>query len=691
MKKLSEGYTEIKTVLSEEIPKKYGIVFLIIVICAFLAELFVFNFKWVNSVFDKPLEISARINGAVQSDDGSIVINSDTASFEFNDINKELKYLYFCPGRDSEKARITVSAQDEANSRMLSAPERTVLAQVKQSQYIRLHFSGEIKNLKIEIRDMMGKSVDGNSVTLNAKVPLMFSFGRFAVLTLLLMLLFVIRPKSFIYGYRTNLKSAKQKAVVVAVFVLQACLLFNMIHWNTTNISWYRNAEHHRQYYSLIDAFKAGHLYLNDEPSETLKNMDNPYDTTERARVGAGEKWDHAYYNGKYYVYFGVVPALLLYLPYNLITGQDLPNYIAAYILSLLIMAGILMLLWEIIKKWYKNTPFAIYLIIYTVFAAVSALGYAVYKPDFYIVPGMSAVAFGLFGLAFWLSAEKNDGMKTYLAPKNLAGGSVCIALIAGCRPQLLLAIAFGIMLFWDKAFKERELFSKKGLKQTLAVVLPFVVIGLLTMWYNYARFGSPFDFGANYNLTTNDMTQRGFVWGRTGLGIFSYLFQPVRLEATFPFLKDFQAQTAYQGLTLTEMMIGGVYSIFPILIIGLYGAFKKNSFGDKRAYRIVYYSVIMSVIIAVLDAQMAGLLTRYFNDFVWILMIGTAITVFAYYDMLKDDDTRRSGFIKLVGALSLISLVFVFLRIFAHSEDSIKNANPLVYYTMQHLIAFWL
>ena len=27
-------------------------------------------------------------------------------------------------------------------------------------------------------------------------------------------------------------------------------------------------------------------------------------------------------------------------------------------------------------------------------------------------------------------------------------------------------------------------------------------------MAYNAARFGSPFDFGANYNLTSNDMTQ---------------------------------------------------------------------------------------------------------------------------------------------------------------------------------------
>ena len=36
--------------------------------------------------------------------------------------------------------------------------------------------------------------------------------------------------------------------------------------------------------------------------------------------------WDVAYYNGRYYVYFGAVPCLLFQLPFEALTGiRDLP------------------------------------------------------------------------------------------------------------------------------------------------------------------------------------------------------------------------------------------------------------------------------------------------------------------------------------------------------------------------------
>ena len=41
--------------------------------------------------------------------------------------------------------------------------------------------------------------------------------------------------------------------------------------------------------------------------------------------------------------------------------------------------------------------------------------------------------------------------------------------------------------------------------------MLPFVIFGAFMMFYNYARFGSVFDFGQNYNLTVMDMTAEHF------------------------------------------------------------------------------------------------------------------------------------------------------------------------------------
>ena len=67
-------------------------------------------------------------------------------------------------------------------------------------------------------------------------------------------------------------------------------------------------------------------------------------------------------------------------------------------------------------------------------------------------------------------------------------------------------------------------------------------------MYYNAIRFGSPFDFGATYNLTSNDMTRRGFVLERIPLGIFEYVFQPITVSGAFPFMEAVSLADDYIG-----------------------------------------------------------------------------------------------------------------------------------------------
>ena len=54
-------------------------------------------------------------------------------------------------------------------------------------------------------------------------------------------------------------------------------------------------------------------------PPASLIMLDNPYDPDMRRTAvnnnGESFKWDTAYRNGRYYVYFGIVPCLMYYLP----------------------------------------------------------------------------------------------------------------------------------------------------------------------------------------------------------------------------------------------------------------------------------------------------------------------------------------------------------------------------------------
>lgn len=682
--------------LKEETAKKYGVVFIMLLVFSLLCELFIFNYKWLNSIGSKEIKAEITSSSGVNTDNGKLTFNKDSASITLRNVDSEVKYIGFKLNDNSDNTgvlKITISAKDEANaSNALTAPERTIVTSVPASQYIPLHFSGKIDEMRISVTKSSVGSVSCDGIILNARVPLSVSIPRILILALILTALYALRPKSSVYGIVTDLNGKNHQRIAAALVIIIMSVIFGgMVKWNTGVTTWHETYEHHQMYYELTDAFKSGHFYLEAEPSEALKNMDNPYDFAGRYAANADFKWDHAYYEGKYYVYFGAAPALLMYLPYNLITGENLPNYIAVYILGVLLIIGVMFLLWEIIKKWFKKTPFALYILMSVVFTA-PALTYAAYKPDFYLVPVLMALALSLFGIALWLSSETvTKKGKERLVSWKLCVGSLCIALTAGCRPQFLIAAVFGVMLLWNRAFRTRELFSKRGMRATIAVCAPFVIVGALVMFYNAARFGSPFDFGANYNLTTNDMTHRGFVWGRTGLGIFTYLFQPFRIDALFPFLHDFEKATSYQGLTLTENLMGGALWLYPVLLIGIYGLTKKDIFPDKRSYRMVYFGMIMTVIITIADTQMAGLLTRYYNDFVWLLMIGSVITVFALYERSDGDIKASASVINITVCLSFITLAFSFLSVFAHTEDAVVSTNPDLYYSIQYMIAFWM
>ena len=60
------------------------------------------------------------------------------------------------------------------------------------------------------------------------------------------------------------------------------------------------------------------------------KDMEDPYDKGARDELqketGEPYLFDVAYHDGHYYVYFGVVPVLVFYLPFYLLTGVEFPH-----------------------------------------------------------------------------------------------------------------------------------------------------------------------------------------------------------------------------------------------------------------------------------------------------------------------------------------------------------------------------
>ena len=195
-------------------------------------------------------------------------------------------------------------------------------------------------------------------------------------------------------------------------------------------------------------------------------------------------------------------------------------------------------------------------------------------------------------------------------------------------------------------------------------------------MYYNYTRFESPFDLGANYNLTFNDMTKRGMKISRVGDGLFFYLLQPASLTALFPYITQVTFVTKYVGMLIHEFSFGGLFFINPITILSLFVIKIKKHLTNKKLYYTAILSLVFGFLVVLLDTQMAGLVERYFSDISIYFIISSIIVVLAY---INSHDNQNV--LKLLFFFALCSLLFSVLRLFALDYQSLEICNPKLYY----------
>ncbi|MCD7904445.1 MAG: hypothetical protein LUG24_02480 [Clostridiales bacterium] len=692
-----------KAVRGDSDIKKY-LPYIIIFAVVMLMEVFLFNWRFFESFEYEQTDLYEFNYGTGISIEGSnqIKIGSGDKYIEFTDIDTKINNIYIDvrdnrndtpvtlgdgKSRSFQKAAVVISATDEANAQYYDMPERVIAEGVERTKYIRLHTLGESKSLKITFNGVDNQTLTINSVTINKPVPFSFSLIRVCFFLIVFTLAYLLRFGSELYNIKCKTGSNPQFAVTAVLIGASIILAAGMIYSNPTFIN--TGFSHHHQYDYLAQSFLNGHLYLDyAEPPQALIDMENPYDKKERDRVmsenNTGYKWDHAYYDGKYYVYFGVLPVLTYYLPSRALTDSEFPTYTGVLINISVFIIFSFMLLRKIVRKWFKNIPFVNFLLLGEVLAASSGIVFALRKADIYVMPITMGLMLTAMGLYFWLGAYESK--KTKIQIIRLGAGSLCMALVAGCRPQLLLGSFLALPLFWKKVFKERELFSKKSLGQSLAFVLPYAVIAAAVMWYNAARFGSVFDFGANYNLTTNDMTRRGFVLGRLPLGIFAYIFQLPVTYAKFPFITGSNLSNSYMGVTVTEAMFGGIFAAQPILWLILFTRALRAELKEKGIYAFIICCIAFTFVIACADTEMGGILYRYYLDFSYFMLAAAAVIAFV---LIEKHNTKQVFCV--ITLLCSLCMLYNSIVLIVPGDYSYESSNPNFYYSIASALCFWM
>ena len=259
------------------------------------------------------------------------------------------------------------------------------------------------------------------------------------------------------------------------------------------------------------------------------------------------------------------------------------------------------------------------------------------------------------------------------------------MALVVGCRPQLVVLSLLAFPLFWRAYITERRLFSPRGAREFACLVAPYAVVAAGLMGYNYARFGSLTDFGANYNLTVNDMTKRGWNLGRLAPALFAYFLQPPCVTGVFPYVQPAPFDTTYMGQTIKEVTFGGILACLPVLWVLPFAKRILTLRMRQRSTR-----TIMGVIVALLDAQMAGILQRYFADFSFMFLAAVVLLAFIVNENLPPGSMAQNLLMKVLLVLVAVSVLYSVLVCFVPETGWYSDVYPWAYQDVIETAQFW-
>lgn len=444
------------------------------------------------------------------------------------------------------------------------------------------------------------------------------------------------------------------------------------------------------QYGDLATALINGHLYLDLPVPDELAAMENPYDFYARLEFCDADTpvyWDYAFYDGHYYCYFGVVPVVLVYVPYQLITGSMLSSSIAAALFGVTTICAGTWLTANVANTYFPRASVGItVLCVLTFFAGCNVL-YGASLPRFYSVAILSAMTFAFAGLSLCIHAKHRSRELGRVPAASLALGCACLALTFGCRPQFALSLLLVFVIFWDEIKTRRLLFSRRGIKPTAFALVATALVLFVLMWYNYARFGSPLNVGSHYNLTGFDMQNYAQEWSCTAFVLYQYLIQPPDLTSSFPYVNSRPFTDAY-GWAPHEAMYGGIFWLCPFLLF-IFAA--PAIFKQLREKRILFWfstMLVFAALVVLVDARNAGVSERYISDFGWYLSLCACFVILALAEKHERSKAVRAIMpTVLIIMLAISAAIGGFSLLSPDRYDAVASLNPSLYETLDSLL----
>ena len=694
--------------------KKLSICIVVLFVIVTSVNLCVMNFTPINRLLggyeEQKLDLS-RADGAniTYNDDGTITLGEGYSEIEFTGIDARVGSIGFdvdFVGTTLSEGTVSVDFADSTSSyyrkNMVKGKlYRTTFAAEKfggdTACIMTCNFSGEVSKLKFTVFIDSGDGAILKGITLNKAIsPLQMAITIFIHLVVALAAEIIIYIIANPVGARKKFSENRVGCARVAAFITAAAMVFTVC-LTVTNVmkgwpdSFYSFTSQGGDQISkgLVDAFEHHQVNLLEEPSEDLLKLDNPYEYVKRdAEVGSGNfLWDHCFYNGKYYSYYGIGPVLALFLPYHLITGYYFPSGWATLMFSLIGILFLTKIYLAVIEKKFRDLPTNTVTAGLITLQLSSGIMFSAARPLFYelaIASGFMCVAIGAYLLM--TSNILWDGKISYV---RLGFASFFLGYAVLCRPTLAVYCIAALFFFAGGLKKaldglEKRQKTRTFFKYAAVALVPLGIIALGQMTYNYLRFDNPLDFGIQYSLTINDFTHAEFHWKYVLINMYAYLFNmPHFTPRKFTYLASSVERFGINGYMFFDeggknlISVGIIYRALPIFAYLFSGKALKRVEKKKRILPALLIGVtcILMPLVIIFSSWESGYAVRYNADFSWQMVIGALVVAFTLYKSIKSESTKK--LVDLIFTFSTVVCVYV-------------NIAQLILFTGIEEIVFW-
>jgi hypothetical protein len=483
----------------------------------------------------------------------------------------------------------------------------------------------------------------------------------------------------------------------VTLLTIFSCLLVLAIYVWLISCGLWTNWPPTTTYYDqLATSFSHGSLALEAKPDPALLALPDPYDPN--ARSGIPVPTDISLYNGKFYLYFGPLPAILTLLASIFYHGGIGDQYLVFVFVSGIFLFQSLLLI-KVYKQFFPRlSPWLIPPGI-LVTGLICPAGWVLSLPTVYNAAITGGEFFFLAG--FYAAFQALD--RPSISNWGLATAGILWIGSLGSRITQVLPIGFMCIMIVIRIIRihRRSDQVSRAISPILALGLT-LGIGLVVLgWYNWARFGSVFETGITYQLAgpfLQKYHQDIFSPVYIIQNIYNYLLIPPKLKNVFPFLipvygnikpiiSSLTLPSIYYSQEITGYLFNALFILFALIpAVNLITMLKKQKNGSLNGGDQSFFNWFIT---SLLGASLLGfgfflvffwVAMRYFTDFIPALAV---LSVIGYWQLHLYFDRRPViQFVFILIGLFLIVLSITSSNLIALSINSgrFREFDPILW-----------